>query len=188
MSILCDIDGVLADFYAAFSALLSAEFGVPVYTTQTAPSWDLGYTDDQIKRGFEIISKTPNFWLTVPPLATPHQLRRLADAHHEVPVIFVTARTASAGRSVYHQTVRWLEDCGIKEPLVVTVKRAQDKLPLLERFNPYILIEDSPMVALEAARLGTTTALMDWKYTEHVVHSNITRCNLTEALTIAGIP
>jgi uncharacterized HAD superfamily protein len=188
MTVFCDIDGVLAEFCEPFSTLLHEAFGTPVVSTHEMTEWGLGRTKAQIEWGFERILEFPGFWENSPRLATPVQLRRIAAAHRELPIIFVTARADSAGDTVYHQTVRWLEQYGIMEPLVVVVARAGDKIKLIERFNPDFVIEDAPHTALAFAKRGVPVALMDWPYTASTRAPGIMRCGLTEALTIAGVP
>jgi hypothetical protein len=194
----CDVDGVLAEFAFAFSRLLHLEFGTPITYTREVSDWawdKQGITKEQFAWGFERIETIPDFWLQCPTLATPEQFKRIADAASRLPILFVTARAPSAGDSVYHQTVRWLEMQGIAEPLVIVSKRGgmgggTDKADLIEHFNPGLVIEDAPHTAVAFARRGVPVALMDWPYTstdDVWAHSGyIKLCNLDQALDMAG--
>jgi uncharacterized HAD superfamily protein len=188
MTVFCDIDGVLADFCTPFSTLLHEEFGTPIVGHEEMTAWGMGRPAAQITWGFERIAELPNFWEDVPRLATAFQMQRIAAAHQDMPIIFVTARHTSAGDSTYHQTVRWLESYGVKEPLVIVTKTSGAKPLLIERFNPYFVIEDAPHTALAFAQLNVPVALMDWPYTASTHAPGIMRCGLTEALTLAGVP
>lgn len=194
----CDIDGVLAEFCEAFSKLIREEDpDMPLVTSPTAADWGTwgGHmTKPRLNYGWKRAKATENWWETLDPLAPPEIFRRIAASHHDIPIIFVTSRVQTVGRSVYHQCVNWLEAQGIEEPLVVVAKGSTNRTGVTNKaevariFEPYFIIEDCPQVALDYAAAGFEVALLDWPYTRDTVAPGIHRCTLTEALAMAGVP
>jgi len=195
--IFVDIDGVLAEFSGAFSKLVAEKYDTPLIRTREVQDWWWSnvYGKEHFDYGWRRVEKELNWWESLESLATAEQLRRVARAHRDLPIIFVTSR-ASGGvnsDSTYHQTIRWLERRGIEEPLLIHTKGdgkggKTNKADLVDRFGAYFAIEDSPQNALDYAEKGIEVALLDWPYTATTLHPKITRCGLTEALTLAGVP
>ncbi len=194
-----DIDGCLAEFCEPFARLIQKEDPtMPLICSSTQLDWSTWGGHMTTKRadiGWEAVKRTENFWETMPDLAPPSVFRRIAAAHHDIPIIFVTSRIPTAGRSVYHQCINWLEAHGIEEPLVIVAHGSKPdrmakttKQRIANIFRPVFAIEDCPQVALEYAAVGVEVALLDWPYTEGTRAPGIHRMGIVEALTMAGVP
>jgi hypothetical protein len=113
-----DVDGVVADFHAAFhaTALEIAE------TSGRSPGEPKRLDVETIKRAWERIGRTPQWWLTLDPYE-PDQLRRLYATSRERrwEVYFLTTRPPSGGETTQFQTQWWLEQHGFQMPSVLTV-------------------------------------------------------------------
>ena len=197
--IFIDIDGVLAEFCEAFSRVIQ-QFDPTMPTITTAMQSDWGtwggeMTDERLNYGWEVLKKVENFWETLSSLAPPSVFARLAAAHKEIPILFVTSRIPTLGNSVQRQCINWLEERGIFDPLVIVAggdtqgrTGKTDKASIARIWSPYFIIEDSPQNALDYAAAGFEVALLDWSYTESTKAPGIHRCNLDEAMEMAGIP
>ncbi len=194
-----DIDGCLAEFCEPFTRLINSEDRtMPIITSATQPDWSTWgglMTKERADIGWEAVKATKNWWETLPPLAPPSVFRRIAAAHHDIPIIFVTSRIPTLGRSVYYQCINWLEAQGIEEPLVIVAKGSKpdrmattSKQRIAEVFRPVFAIEDCPQVALDYAAVGVEVALLDWPYTSETRAPGIVRCSIIEALALAGVP
>ncbi len=197
--IFVDIDGVLADFSVEFSRFIRAyDPTMPIVTASTQLDWSTWggiMTEARANAGWEAVKRTENWWETLPDLAPPSVFRRIAAAHHDIPIIFVTSRIPTLGRSVYQQCINWLEAHGVEEPLVVVAKGSKpdrmattSKQRIANIFRPVFAIEDCPQVALDYAAVGVEVALLDWPYTKDTVAPGIHRMNIVEALAMAGVP
>lgn len=194
-----DIDGCLAEFCEPFSRLIREEDPtMPIIDSAHQPDWSTWgglMTDKRANIGWEKVKATENWWETLPSLAPPSVFRRIAAAHHDIPILFVTSRIPTLGRSVYHQCINWLEAHGIMEPLVVVAHGSKpdrtamtSKQEIAQTFRPYFAIEDCPQVALDYAAVGVEVALLDWPYTEGTRAPGIHRMGIIEALAMAGVP
>lgn len=197
--IFVDLDGVLAEFCEMFSRVIRrADPTMPAITTATQPDWGTwggALTKERLNLGWESVRATENFWETLRPLAPPSVFQRLAAAHKTIPILFVTARSPTAGNTVQAQCVNWLEGQGIEDPLVIVAggdrqgrKGKTNKADIADIWVPYFIIEDGPQNALDYAASGYEVALLDWPYTENTKAPGIHRCSLTEALEMAGVP
>lgn len=197
--IFLDLDGVLAEFCEAFSRVIQQfDPTMPTITTATQADWGTWggeMTNARLSFGWEIVKATENFWETSPSLAPPSVFARLAAAHKEIPILFVTSRIPTAGHSVQRQCINWLEERGILDPLVIVAggdargrTGKTNKADIAGIWEPYFIIEDGPQNALDYAAAGFEVALLDWPYTESTKAPGIHRCSLTEALEMAGVP
>ncbi|KKM27372.1 hypothetical protein LCGC14_1575360 [marine sediment metagenome] len=197
--IFLDLDGVLAEFCVPFSRVIQQfDPTMPTITTATQPDWGTWggeMTDERLSFGWEVLKKVENFWETVPSLAPPSVFARLAAAHKEIPILFVTSRIPTLGNSVQRQCINWLEERGILDPLVIVAggdargrTGKTDKASIARIWSPYFIIEDGPQNALDYAAAGFEVALLDWPYTANTKAPGIHRCNLDEALEMAGVP
>jgi hypothetical protein len=112
-----DVDGVVADFHTAFRATAAA-------VEQESGGAQSGHplTADAVKRVWERIDRTSQWWLTLDP-HEPDQLQRLYRTSRERrwEVYFLTTRPSSAGETTQFQTQWWLEQHGFALPSVMTV-------------------------------------------------------------------
>ncbi len=143
MRVVCDIDGVLAEYNEPFRQLLIGAgatmrpFGVAAQPT----TWDwyevYGATPEQVKAASEHTSTHPEWWGCLPPHPEFDNManNRLAQACFTHEVTFVTTRPC--GRD---QTVGWLKYHLSLNPQVVLCPR--QKLDALFSMEPDVIIED----------------------------------------------
>lgn len=112
-----DVDGVVADFHTAFRATAAA-----VEQESSGAQSGRPLTADAVKRVWERIDRTSQWWLTLDPYE-PDQLQRLYRTSRERrwEVYFLTTRPSSAGETTQFQTQWWLEQHGFALPSVMTV-------------------------------------------------------------------
>ena len=108
-----DVDGVLADFRAAFHALAASELGRRDVESELSRG--------DIERLWKAVARASNWWLNLGAYE-PAQVGRLyaLSRAHRWEVFFMTSRPPSAGDSVQLQTQVWLENCGFYLPSVMT--------------------------------------------------------------------
>lgn len=109
MRILCDMDGVSADFYGRIVEWYNRDYG-DTLTVADLPVWSLGPTSfpkaskDELYRYFDV----PGFWRGLDPL--PHcveVLGRLQEAGHDI--VIVTAVPPSSPTAMYEK-LAWVEE------------------------------------------------------------------------------
>jgi hypothetical protein len=136
-----DMDGVLADFAAAFHDVEVRLFGpaagddveAPEHeearqagqaTRRVKPPSDDSSRDVRRRRDavWQTIESTPDFWTTLAPIE-PGAVRRIHDLmlRHRWEVFFITQRPATEGDTVQRQTQRWLVDQGFDLPTVLVI-------------------------------------------------------------------
>ena len=116
-----DIDGVLADFRTAFRETAERCLRKSV-ADEADPEQPRALSADEIRRVWDHIGKTPNWWMDVPAYE-PAQIARLYGLTRAAgwEVFFMTKRPPSAGDSVQFQTQWWIERFGFYLPAVMTV-------------------------------------------------------------------
>jgi len=152
-----DIDGVLADFRAAFrdAARDCLKRELPLDTEdERAP---LSHPD--IERIWSHIGRSPNWWMGVKAYepAEIANLYSLARAGRWE-VCFLTKRPASAGDAVQFQTQWWLEQHGYYLPAVITVPGSRGDLANALRLD--LVIDDQFVNCAEIIGAGPTKALL----------------------------
>jgi len=112
-----DVDGVVADFHAAFR-VTAAQVEQRTTAADRAGALDAA----AIKRIWDHIAQTPQWWLTLAAYEAD-QLPRLYRLSRERrwEVYFLTTRPSSAGETTQFQTQWWLEQNGFPMPSVMTV-------------------------------------------------------------------
>jgi hypothetical protein len=123
-----DIDGVLADFRTAFEAMARGLGAVPGGVDPEQPGAG-PLSAGQIKRVWEIIQRTPNWWTTLAP-CEPGAIAHLYALARRLKweVVFMTRRPETAGEAVQFQTQWWLERQGFYLPTVLTVPGSRGEL------------------------------------------------------------
>ena len=137
-----DMDGVLADFAAAFREVEVRQFGAGLALSPGQPEKEEERLDTKPESGAEVkarmaaarehrrrrdlvwesIQNTQDFWLTLKPIE-PGVVSRIHDlAHrHKWEVFFITQRPATEGDTVQRQTQKWLVAQGYDLPSVLVI-------------------------------------------------------------------
>jgi hypothetical protein len=136
-----DMDGVLADFAAAYHAVEVRLFGPAAGDEVEAPEKEEARqagkapkkakparddTNREVRRRrdavWQVLESTPDFWTTLAPME-PDAVRRIHDLmlRHRWEVFFITQRPATEGDTVQRQTQRWLVDQGFDLPTVLVI-------------------------------------------------------------------
>lgn len=131
-----DMDGVLADFAAAYRDVEIRIFG-PV-ERRTRPVQPEDEREDPVTRKeeakalrqrrrkhdavWDAIAATPDFWTTLQPL-DPQAVRRIHEMtlRHRWEVFFITKRPPTQGDTSQRQTQRWLVEQGFDLPSVLVI-------------------------------------------------------------------
>ena len=116
-----DVDGVIANFNKTFRETAGQiEGGTPGPDRSDGAARALAA--DAMKRVWDHISRTPQWWLQLQPYE-PDQIERLYRTSRERrwEVYFMTTRPSSAGETTQFQTQWWLETYGFPLPSVLTV-------------------------------------------------------------------
>ena len=165
-----DMDGVLADFGAAYREVEYRLFGpeaapARVPEPESVPAGDDGATADDAtasetpetpdprmesvrlrrKRDgvWREIQQTTDFWTTLQPI-DPDAVRRIHSAmlSHRWEVFFITQRPRTAGDTVQRQTQRWLVGQGFDLPSVLVVSGARGAAA--SALGLHYLVDDTP--------------------------------------------
>jgi uncharacterized HAD superfamily protein len=174
--VIFDVDGVLADFSVAFTALASAMFPgfeITRATDQATYHWQ-GLDKKQVNEVWRAIDVIPGFWESLPPLVDEYTFAQLHELTLSRPVYFVTARPDRAKA----ETEWWLEGQGAHRATVITTKR---KGEFAKAVGAGFCIEDKPSNASMVAWLTdgeTKSYLLDRPYNRvstELLASDVTR-------------
>lgn len=153
-----DVDGVLADFRTAFHdsarEALRRDIDGP-----DDPKTSQALDQKDVKRVWEHVSKTPNWWLRLQAYE-PDQVARLYSLTRAAgwEVFFLTNRPASAGDTVQFQTQWWLERFGFYLPAVLTVPGSRGEIANGLRLD--IVVDDLVINCVEVVSGSPAKALM----------------------------
>lgn len=145
MTIVSDIDGVLASFESAWGPFLAkiagSEWTAPPDWTPEIWDWDIEcFGEDVVKQGWAAVRKSDSFWTTLKPLVGPEVGKQFNRLHREHDLFFMTSR---CGIGVQRQTSKWLYDnLFIEYPQVIVVNRYQDKWKLLTDLEADFFADD----------------------------------------------
>src|SRR5712675_1075412 len=118
-----DMDGVLANFRAAFhaTAVRLVRGDVDAFDLDESAQGASALPPDSVRRVWEHIARTPNWWMEIDAYE-PDQIARLYSLTRAAgwEVFFLTKRPPSAGDSVQFQTQWWIERFGFYLPSVLT--------------------------------------------------------------------
>ena len=143
-----DIDGVLADFDAAFDAACRKIVG------RGGRSGDLDAAT--LKRTWQTISGSPNWWTELQPYE-PDQIARLYRMARERKweIFFLTKRPSTDGDAVQFQTQWWLEQHGFYLPAVLTVPGSRGEVASALRLDLTVddrLVECADIIGSSASK------------------------------------
>jgi hypothetical protein len=169
-----DLDGVLANFNAAYTKLIKDFTGIelpkdgPDYPTSWCYEREAGVTKAQEDRIWkEGILSSPTFWYQLPAYAhTPNALYRLLTSFK--PVYFITSRS---GKNCQAQSAAWVRDQwfsyskSLVQPLpaVCVVPSHKNKIDVLKGLAVTHYIDDrlDTMYLMATQRLNTKLFLLD---------------------------
>ncbi len=153
-----DVDGVLADFRGAFHKAAHA-CGLRNVTDPQEPKSAQSLAQKEVKRVWEYVAKTPNWWMTLAPYE-PDQIARLYSLTRAAgwEVFFVTNRPASAGDTVQFQTQWWIERHGFYLPAVLTVPGSRGEIANGLRLD--LVVDDLVMNCVDVVGASTAKALL----------------------------
>ena len=160
------MDGVLADFLAAFEDVERRLFGPEAHVQPEDPEQEeerqergLLETRERHRAIWREIESTENFWTTLRPLGTDAvpRLHRLA-LMHRWEVFFITQRPATAGDTVQRQTQRWLAEHGYDLPSVLVVGSSRSALVRALRLDYHV--DDSMQHCLDVVADSTAKTIL----------------------------
>jgi hypothetical protein len=178
-----DLDGTLADMYAALHKEAERLFGrealtraVPAGPTERGRAetrgkdqnpednpamTELHLTIRQQEQLWDHVKTIENFWTTLPELE-PGIIARLAAVSEarRWEVIFLTTRPATAGETTQLQSQRWLHAHGFPFPSVYVVQRSRGRIA--DALQLDIVADDRPENCLDVAVDSKARALLIW--------------------------
>lgn len=155
-----DLDGVVADFRAAFLGVAEAVLGTDAIRQPSAPLPDVdAVSPSDAKRVWKAIGDTPNWWLELAPYE-PAQIARLYQLarRYRWEVSFLTSRVPTAGDSVQVQSQSWLEAHGFYMPAVVTVPGSRGEVANALRLD--VVVDDQFLNCLEVVGASQAKAIL----------------------------
>lgn len=152
-----DLDGVLADFRTAFSALARDVLHEDIEAARSpdAPARTAG----DVERVWSAIAASHNWWTTVKPFE-PEQIVRLYSLARAGlwEVVFLTKRPPSSGDTVQFQTQWWLERHGYLLPAVITVPGSRGDVANALRLD--LIVDDQLINCAEVLGASTTKVVL----------------------------
>jgi 5' nucleotidase, deoxy (Pyrimidine), cytosolic type C protein (NT5C) len=142
-----DMDGVLADFAAAYHDVEARLFGPAPPTRpddpETEPSEPPATNGRRRDAVWQAIRETPDFWTTLTP-TDAQAVRRIHEMmlRHPWEVFFITQRPATAGETVQRQTQHWLVAQGFDLPSVLVIAGSRGAAAGALRLDYHV--DDSP--------------------------------------------
>jgi hypothetical protein len=156
MKISIDLDGVMADFGAAFQQVSKRVFPglIPDNYRPTAWHWPI-MTKEQENEIWAAVNKVPNFWLDVRPMFT-NMNELVNSAWNEDDIFFVTSRATTVGDSVLSQSTRWVRKYifAFRPFSVIPVEHGKDKGRIFDAAGIEASIDDYDVNVREAIRLA----------------------------------
>jgi GNAT superfamily N-acetyltransferase len=154
-----DVDGVIADFRAAFAAIAGRTLDRSVEPLRDPEQSVDGLSARDIHRVWKTITATANWWTTLVPYE-PHQIERLYMLSRTLgwEVFFLTTRPATEGDTVQFQTQWWLEQYGFYLPSVITIPGGRGVLATALRLD--LFVDDLLVNCVDVVGASTTKAVL----------------------------
>lgn len=166
-----DMDGTLADLSAAYAAVEERLFGqadedarhpspesreAEQHQSAASRPKSSSRSRDQVWREIEA---TEDFWMTLKPLEEG-AVKRLNDLSLRCrwEVFFVTQRPATAGRTVQHQTHRWLVEHGFAMPNVIPLSGGRGRAAAALHID--YLVDDTPQNCIDILSDSSARAIL----------------------------
>ena len=183
-----DVDGVLANFRAAFHNA-AQECLRRVIKEPEDPKSSQALLENDVQRVWEWVAKRTNWWMELEPYE-PDQIARLYSETRAKgwEVVFMTNRPPSAGESVQFQTQWWIERHGFYLPAVMTVPGSRGEIANSLRLD--LVIDDLPINCVEVVSASSCKALLLLRTHDKVVKDHATGRgigvvhNLAEAIEV----
>jgi hypothetical protein len=178
-----DIDGVLADFRSAFHRTAQRCLRREVEDPEDAKSAQ-SLEQKDIRRVWEHVAKTPNWWLELEPYE-PEQIARLYGLTRSAgwEMFFLTNRPASAGDTVQYQTQWWLERQGFYLPSVLTVPGSRGEIANGLRLD--IVVDDLVVNCVEVVSGSTAKAVLLMRQGDETARTHATDRGIGVVETLA---
>jgi hypothetical protein len=144
-----DVDGVLADFGAAFRDVETRLFGAgPGMMTPRPEKEDPRQSNRKPDVIWQDIQATADFWRTLKPI-DEDAVRRIHEMtiRHGWEVFFITKRPKTKGQSVQRQTQQWLVEHGFDLPSVLVLGGSRGAAAKALRLDYHV--DDSPQNCLD---------------------------------------
>ena len=178
-----DIDGVLANFQAAFRATavrIGAKSGDEADPAQSGSPMSA----DEVRRVWDHIARTPNWWMEIDAYE-PEQIARLYSLARAAgwEVFFLTKRPPSAGDSVQFQTQWWIERFGFYLPAVLTVPGSRGEVANALRLD--LIVDDQLINCVEVVSASPTKAILMQRAPDATARTHATSRGVGVVATLA---
>jgi hypothetical protein len=180
-----DIDGVLANFRAAFRTtamkLLRGDIGD---VDPGNPEGDSPLDADDVRRVWDYIAKAPNWWMEIDAYE-PDQIARLYGLTRASgwEVFFMTKRPPSAGDSVQFQTQWWIERFGFYLPSVLTVPGSRGDVANALRLD--LIVDDQLINCVEVVSASPAKAILMQRSPDTALRDHATSRGVGVVATLA---
>jgi hypothetical protein len=180
-----DIDGVLADFRAAFRN--TAEKLVRGEVEDVDPDQVEGASPlsaNSVRRVWEHIARAPNWWMEIDAYE-PEQIARLYGLTRagRWETFFMTKRPPSAGDSVQFQTQWWIERFGFYLPSVLTVPGSRGDVANALRLD--LIVDDQLINCVEVVSASPTKAILMQRTPDAAARDHATSRGIGVVATLA---
>ena len=181
-----DIDGVLANFRAAFhdAAVRIVKHDVDDFDPADPPQGPSPLSADDVRRVWDHIGKTANWWMEIDPYE-PEQIARLYSLTRAAgwEVFFMTKRPPSAGDSVQFQTQWWIERFGFYLPSVLTVPGSRGDVANALRLD--LIVDDQLINCVEVVSASPTKAILMQRAHDSTAREHATSRGIGVVATLA---
>jgi hypothetical protein len=182
-----DIDGVLANFQAAFraAAVRIGKGNVRGAGPGGSPPRESPLSADDVRRVWDHIATTPNWWMEIDAYE-PEQIARLYGLTRAAgwEVFFLTKRPASAGDSVQFQTQWWIERFGFYLPSVLTVPGSRGEIANALRLD--LIVDDQLINCVEVVSASPTKAILMQRAPDAAARDHATSRGIGVVATLAA--
>ena len=181
-----DLDGVLADFAGAFTAIARRRLPPPANSvlglSEADPSAD-AVSPSLERHIWREIRSTENFWTTLDPLE-PGLIAAVHDraARDRWDTFFVTQRPDTAGDSVQRQTQRWLAEQGFPLPSVIVHRGSRGRLAAALELD--FLVDDTVAHCVDVLDRSRTKPIFICRKPDAVAETNAQRLGITTCRSV----